>query len=205
MLLNDLPPALLAGLPPGLDERLQAYAELLRDYSRTLGLVSDAFLNRLDDHLLDALAYLGPMDHEPNLTTVLDLGSGAGLPGIPLAMARPDWTFTLVEARARRAAFLETVSARLKLRNVKIVRNDVRQVKVPAQVIVAQSIGALERVRTLTAQLKPRLLVARKGADELDDERDQLPDGWTVTAYPLRRDDLDPYAVILAARPSAEA
>lgn len=67
-------------------------------------------------HYRDSLAALELINHGP----IVDFGSGAGFPGIPLALARPDWNFTLVEPRRKRASFLEMAVARLNLRNVKV-------------------------------------------------------------------------------------
>jgi 16S rRNA (guanine527-N7)-methyltransferase len=71
-----------------------------------------------DRHVVDSLR--GAVCLAPDALTIADIGSGAGLPGIPLALARPDCMFTLVEPRARRAAFLELVAAELGLPNVEV-------------------------------------------------------------------------------------
>jgi 16S rRNA (guanine527-N7)-methyltransferase len=67
-------------------------------------------------HYRDSLAALELINSGP----IVDFGSGAGFPGIPLALARPDWLITLVEPRRKRASFLEMAVARLNLRNVKV-------------------------------------------------------------------------------------
>ena len=66
-----------------------------------------------DKHILDSLTVLRAL--EPGTTTVLDAGSGAGFPGLPLAMARPDLSVTLVDAVAKKVGFLKHAIAQLRL------------------------------------------------------------------------------------------
>jgi 16S rRNA (guanine527-N7)-methyltransferase len=88
-------------------ERLRAYAELVRRWAPRLDLVAPADLERFEPrHVSDSLRILALLDSLPPGPGV-DVGSGAGLPGIPLAICRPDRRWRLVEPRRRRASFLE--------------------------------------------------------------------------------------------------
>lgn len=71
-------------------------------------------------HILDALTLVPALADLPAGATVLDVGSGGGVPGVPLAIARPDLRFTLVEATQKKAAFLEAVVAALSLSSVTV-------------------------------------------------------------------------------------
>ena len=104
---------------PALD-RLLAYARLLAERAVPLGMISKADAGRiLERHVLDSLRAVSIIsEREPG--AVVDLGSGAGLPGIPLAIACRGTRFTLAEARSKRAAFLELVVERLGLDAVRV-------------------------------------------------------------------------------------
>ncbi|HEX2049019.1 MAG TPA: 16S rRNA (guanine(527)-N(7))-methyltransferase RsmG [Actinomycetota bacterium] len=92
---------------PELATRLADYAALVRRHSSRLDLVSDRDLDRFEErHVADSLRALRLVDAAPD-GVAADVGSGAGLPGIPLAIARPERRWRLFEPRRRRAAFLE--------------------------------------------------------------------------------------------------
>jgi 16S rRNA (guanine527-N7)-methyltransferase len=118
----------------------------------------------------------------PTGSTVVDVGSGAGLPGIVLAVARPDLTVTLVESLARRAAFLSEVVTALGLERTDVVRARAEESAgriAPADIVTARAVAPLDR---LTAWCLPLAaiggrLLALKGAsaaDEVAEHRDAL-------------------------------
>jgi 16S rRNA (guanine527-N7)-methyltransferase len=88
-------------------ERLRAYAELVRRWAPRLDLVAPGDLERFESrHVSDSLRILSLLDSLPPGPCV-DVGSGAGIPGIPLAICRPQRRWRLLEPRRRRASFLE--------------------------------------------------------------------------------------------------
>jgi 16S rRNA (guanine527-N7)-methyltransferase len=92
-------------------ERLERFERRLREKGAPMGMVASSDLPRLRErHILDCLRAAPLL---PESGTVCDLGSGAGLPGIVLAIARPDLRFVLVEVRRSRASFLEEATAGL--------------------------------------------------------------------------------------------
>ena len=101
------------------DERVQQYAELLLDWNRRLNLTGARSMAALDPHLADAQRLLS-LDWS-GVKSVIDIGSGGGLPAIPLAIQLPQIRFTLVEADRRKAAFLEHVGGTLALQNVAVL------------------------------------------------------------------------------------
>ncbi|HYO60315.1 MAG TPA: RsmG family class I SAM-dependent methyltransferase [Actinomycetota bacterium] len=91
------------------EELLAAYAALVRKWAPRLDLVSPRDLDRLEErHIEDSLRVAPLLDELPP-GPCADIGSGAGFPGVPLAIARPDRRWTLIEPRHRLAAFLEEV------------------------------------------------------------------------------------------------
>ncbi len=138
------------------------YLELLRRYGKSLNLSSEAVLAEPQKHLAAAQAYGEVL---PPGAEVLDVGSGGGLPGIPLAISRPDLRLVLAESRARRAAFLELVVAQLGLKNVRVYNGDVRQWRGSAQYVLAQAVASFSGVYQMVraAAKYPLVIVSRKG------------------------------------------
>ena len=96
------------------------YAELVRAYSVKLDLVSPGDLERFEErHIRDSLRAL-PFVRQAPAGPAVDVGSGAGLPGIPLAIADDSRPWVLLEPRQRRAAFLEEVVRELDLAHVEV-------------------------------------------------------------------------------------
>jgi 16S rRNA (guanine527-N7)-methyltransferase len=100
-------------LPSGGAERLERFADLLLKWNRKVNLTAVTDPAELaEKHLVDSLALLRLLDEE---RTLLDVGSGGGLPGIPLAVARADLHVTCCDAAARKVAFLKAAAAALQL------------------------------------------------------------------------------------------
>jgi 16S rRNA (guanine527-N7)-methyltransferase len=141
-----------------------AYAELLCDQALTRGLIGPREPQRIwERHLLNsaALAELVPTDDR-----VVDLGSGAGLPGIPLALARPDLEVTLLEPMARRARFLRECCQALGLELPVVEARAEVAGGLGAGVVVARAVAPLPRLVELASFLLRRggVLLALKGA-----------------------------------------
>jgi 16S rRNA (guanine527-N7)-methyltransferase len=134
----------------GFDQAVR-FAELLCTAGVERGLIGPREPERIwDRHLLGG-AVLGTF--VPSAADVVDLGSGAGLPGIPLAIARPDLHVTLVEPMQRRVLFLEDVVRTLDLRVT--VRRARAQELAPAscQVVVARALAPLPELLVLALPL----------------------------------------------------
>lgn len=156
--------------------KLERYAALVRQYHATLDLMSDAAIADLATKLEDARVYARALQ-ELKLSgeRVLDLGSGAGLPAIPLAILSPAGTFLLIERRKRRASFLTIVASQLELSNTTIINSDVRDVDLsPVAVITAQAVGRLALLYRLTRHLHQTriVLLCRKGDSWRDEVRE---------------------------------
>ncbi len=98
---------------------------------------------------------------------VLDIGSGVGLPGIPIAIRRPDLQIALCEIRKRRAAFLERAVSVLSLKNARVYNSDVKQLTGHQyDVVIAQAVGHLKDIYRMSEHiLRPEwTILTRKGA-----------------------------------------
>lgn len=119
-LLAAASPPLAAGLPPGFTDAIERYVALLLSANERLNLtriVEPAAV--AVQHLLDALAALPLIDALAPAAAV-DLGSGGGVPAIPLALARPDTEWTCVDSVGKKAAALREFVEALELRNVRV-------------------------------------------------------------------------------------
>ena len=142
------------------------YARLLAVEGTERGLIGPRETPRLwERHLLNC-AVVGELI--PDGADVLDVGSGAGLPGIPLAIARPDLLVTLVEPMERRTAFLTEATARLGLENIEVLRARAEDVnpRGKADVVTCRAVAPIGK---LAAWCLPLLrpggeLLAIKGA-----------------------------------------
>ena len=106
-------------LPSGSRDRLLQYLELLAKWNRTYNLTAVREpCAMVSLHLLDSLVVIPHLPIQDG--ALADVGSGAGLPGIPLAIAQPQWRITLNDASEKKAAFLRQAVMELGLRNVTI-------------------------------------------------------------------------------------
>jgi len=137
---------------PAAQEKLLAYLELMAKWNRVYNLT--ALRNPgewVTHHLLDSLSVLphirGPL--------VVDVGSGAGLPGLGLAIVRPDWQIVSVEAVDKKAAFQRQVAAELALTNVRVEGRRVEDVVLEggADTVVSRAFSSLADFVNLTRHL----------------------------------------------------
>ena len=167
-------------LPAGAQQRLLEYLALLQKWNRVYNLTAVREAPRMvSQHLLDSLAAAPHV----GAATILDVGSGAGLPGIPLALALPDSSVTLLESSHKKAAFLKQVVMELRLRNVEVVRERVEAWKPPAPfpVVISRAFSDLAEFVSLAGRHVARggRLVAMKGVHPYE-EIAQLPQRWQV-------------------------
>lgn len=110
-------------LPADIQARLLDYLALMRKWNRAYSLTAVDEPGRMVTlHLLDSLAVLPVLETVlPHIGRLADIGSGAGLPGIPLASVRPQWQVALVEPNGKKAAFLRQAAIELRLGNVEVV------------------------------------------------------------------------------------
>ena len=124
----------------------ERYAAHLADTGISHGLIGPREVPRLwERHILNCAVIAEVM---PEGARVIDVGSGAGLPGVCIALARPDLHVTLVEPMERRTAWLETVCADLGLDNVTVRRARAEEVHadLTAEIVTARAVAALDKL-----------------------------------------------------------
>jgi 16S rRNA (guanine527-N7)-methyltransferase len=181
------------GLDAALAEPLLVYLALLARWNQTYNLTAIRDTREmLVKHLLDSLAMHAHLD---GIGTLADLGTGPGLPGIPLAIARPALQVTLVESNGKKARFLREAVRQLKLGNASVVESRIEAFDAPGRfdAITARALAALPLILQLGGHLLNAggRLLAMKGALPAD-EIAALPTGWRLAAtHPLRVPGLD--------------
>jgi 16S rRNA (guanine527-N7)-methyltransferase len=167
--------------------QLVAFVALLAKWNRTYNLTAIRDAERmLTHHLLDALAVLPHLPTRAGLR-VLDVGSGGGIPGIPLAIARPDWHLVLVDSNHKKVAFMTQAMIELKLANVEAhaVRVEDLVPVAPFDVVISRAFSDLATFASTSARhlAADGVLAAMKGVHP-DEELAELPAALVVVAKP---------------------
>ena len=150
--------------------RARRYAEILATRGVEYGLIGPREAPRLwDRHLLNCAVIAELVTEE--CTSLVDIGSGAGLPGVVLAMLLPDVRVTLLEPMERRARFLADCAAELGLANADVLRARAQDARLTADVATARAVAPLDRLAPLAVRLVRRggVVLAVKG-QSADDE-----------------------------------
>ncbi|MEJ7706444.1 MAG: 16S rRNA (guanine(527)-N(7))-methyltransferase RsmG [Nocardioidaceae bacterium] len=145
---------------------IEEYAGLLSTVGVERGLIGPREASRVwDRHILNCAVIAPLFEHG---ATVADIGSGAGLPGLVLALSRPDMSLTLIEPIQRRTAFLSEVVEHLRMSNVTVVRGRAEDLYGAGcfDVVTARAVAPLDRLAHLALPLCRRggELVAIKGS-----------------------------------------
>jgi 16S rRNA (guanine527-N7)-methyltransferase len=167
--------------------RLVAFLALLAKWNKTYNLTAIREPQRMvTHHVLDALAVLPHLPRRADLR-VLDVGSGGGIPGIPLAIARPDWHVSLVDSNHKKATFMTQAAIELQLGNVDAHATRVEEHASTTRydVVISRAFSDLATFAATSARhlADGGLLVAMKGVHP-DEELAELPSDFVVVAAP---------------------
>ena len=151
--------------------QLLQYIQLLHKWNKVYNLTSvrepEQMLGR---HILDSLSILPYLVGD----SLLDVGTGGGLPGIPVAIARPEMAVTLLDSNSKKTRFLQQVKTELALNNVTVVHGRVEQISLPQfAIITARAFASIDDIIKLTGHHCQRAgkLILMKGVyptDELE-------------------------------------
>jgi len=176
-------------LPRGARRKLQAYIALLVKWNATYNLTAIREPERMvTHHVLDALAVLPHLsDISGPAARVLDVGSGGGVPAIPLAIARPQWHVVALDSNHKKGAFLQQAVNEIPLPNAEAVVARVEDYvpSAPFDIVISRAFSDLETfVESSARHLAPQgVLVAMKGVFP-DEEIALLPSTVRVVATP---------------------
>ena len=109
-------------------QKFEQYKNLLQKWAKVHNLTGTQEDNAIYENILDSIYPIKFLELN-NISKIADIGSGAGFPAIPLAIILPDIKFTLIEPRAKRVSFLNTVKLNLNLKNIKIEQKRVEDIQ----------------------------------------------------------------------------
>ena len=153
--------------PLDTQDKFSRFLDLLTKWNRTYNLTAIRERPRMiTHHLQDSLAVLPFLPRERTLR-VLDIGTGGGLPGIPLAIARPEWSFVLLDANQKKITFVTQAAIELALPNVRAVATRVEDfvADAPFDVVISRAFSELGAFAELASpHVGPGgMIVAMKG------------------------------------------
>lgn len=132
--------------------QMEQYISLLWRWRRTYNLMADCSVDEVVvKHLLDSVSIYRDIP----LGRVLDVGTGAGFPGVPLSICCPDRHYVLLDGRGKKARFLGTVQRQLGLSHVEVVESRVERYRVPVgfDAIMARAVGSVSDIVQMTEHL----------------------------------------------------
>ena len=159
------------GLHAETQQKLLDYISLVQKWNKVYNLTAVSGADKmLTHHLLDSLVVV---PHVANANTILDVGSGAGLPGIPLALALPQTRVILLDSNHKKTAFLNQATIELELSNVEVAcdRIEKYQPKQQFNVVVSRAFSDLPAFTELAGRLvaPDGILLAMKGANPFEE------------------------------------
>ncbi len=159
---------------------LEEYKTYLVAWNKTHNLISQKQAKKIDDHIEDSLI-ISPLLHK----NIVDLGSGGGLPGIPLAIINPNKEFYLIESNTKKSSFLLHTTSRLGLDNTSVINQRIEKVDTKTLPepfdIVCRAVGSTEFIISLTAPFLQKTgveLKLMKTLEQFDQER--IPPGYLL-------------------------
>lgn len=161
-------------------ELLTKYKLLLAAWNKTHNLVSKNQIHNIEEHIQDSLVIAPHINKN-----VVDLGSGGGLPGLPLAITNPDKRFYLVESSSKKSAFLFNTISRLDLSNTTTINDRLENLEpkdLPESFdIVCRAVGTTELVVALSDTFLQRPNVQLKLMKTQDQfNKEEIPPGYIV-------------------------
>ncbi|MCK4840933.1 MAG: 16S rRNA (guanine(527)-N(7))-methyltransferase RsmG [Methylococcales bacterium] len=151
-------------------DTLLAFIKLIEKWNKAYNLTA---VRNLEDmariHILDSLAVLPYIEGK----RIADIGTGAGLPGIPLAIFLPDVEFTLVDSNSKKTRFVQQAILELKLKNVNVIHSRVENIQADMlfSTVIMRAFASIQEIISLTSRLidSSGILLAMKGQKPTDE------------------------------------
>lgn len=151
------------------------YASLVMDYNKKINITGALNIEDfIKEHIIDSLLALNIFENYDN---IIDIGSGAGLPSIPLSIIYENKKFTLCESKNKKSEFLNIVKKELSLKNIEIKNSNVYEIKEKYDTITARAFSDINTLLKIFKKLKNKnsVLIAYKGkSDKIKEELEEI-------------------------------
>jgi 16S rRNA (guanine527-N7)-methyltransferase len=180
-----------------LQDKISAYLTLLDKWNQAYNLTAIRDKDMMiSHHILDSLAIMPWLNGEK----IIDVGSGAGLPGIPLALARPDLKIFLLDSNGKKARFLQEAKRVLNLKNVEVIQSRVEDYN-PSfnfDTVISRAFSSIDNMLDKTNHLlaDKGIWLAMKG-QRPDSELSNIKNSYQIKSYPVAFVDGERCCVIL--------
>ncbi len=165
--------------------RYEQFADLLLRWNTVHNLSGAKSRREVMDNIDDSLH---PKAYLQDARTVLDIGSGAGFPGLILAMACPDTAFTLCEPAGKKASFLKTAVRKLGLQNVTVAPKRVQEIEGVFDCIVSRAVARVEVLLEISRERSgPGTCYLLYKGSEVESELEGLSLDYTISSYNMRK------------------
>lgn len=173
-------------------ESLQKLDPLYREWNEKINVISRKDIDNLyEHHILHAMAIAKVIAFKAG-AEILDLGTGGGLPGIPLAILFPDTRFTLIDGTRKKIQVVEAIRQELDLRNVSARHIRAEALKQRFDFVVCRAVASLDKLvqwsrpllKSKHRHVLPNGLITLKGGD-IKKEIEALPRGHYVEVFPI--------------------
>jgi 16S rRNA (guanine527-N7)-methyltransferase len=174
-------------------EQFQQLGELYKEWNQKINVISRKDIDNVyDNHILHSMAIARFVQFLPG-AEILDLGTGGGLPGIPMAILFPETKFTLIDGTRKKITVVQEIIQALDLKNAKAMHMRAEELKGPKfDFVICRAVASLDKlinwsfrlIKNKQQHIVPNGLITLKGGN-LKEEVNELPKGHYIDMQPL--------------------